>query len=270
MVSQNPLNHGPNLLRKYLEIHYSVLARYIAEGDFVDEEDFKVTVPTMNERPSRPPNAPLQDEIILYIEGNEVDTVAGLARELGAARPSVSRAINALVSGGFVLKAGEKWVLTEAGEEEAQRLHERQSEQPERDEMRPVIEALNSFADSAKDLKQISEQLQLLLDLTERAPRAVRDDVRHLQSVFEDVRRIMESLEELAEQMEPLLNKFESSEEMAESLGLDSRDRRLLMRMAHAYKTAKWSLERISNEMEVFAPLIDKLQLAQKEEGSAM
>jgi DNA-binding MarR family transcriptional regulator len=198
------------------------------------------------------------------MEQREVDTIAGLARELGATRPSVSRAVNALVAGGFVSKVGDKWALTEAGEEEARRLRERQPGQPERDELRPLIEALNSFADSAKDLERISEQLQLLIDLTESAPQPVRDDVHHLRLVFDEVRTTMEPLEGIAEQMEPLLGKFGSSEEMVESLGLDSRDRRLLARMGHAYKAARWALERISDEMENFEPLIDKLRSAQE------
>lgn len=107
------------------------------------------------------------------------------------------------------------------------------------------------------------------VDLSERAPESVRRDVHHLRLVFEEVRETMQPLEELAEQMEPLLSKFGSSEEMVESLGLDSRDRRFLTRTGRAYKTAKWSLERISDEMEAFAPIIDKLRLAQERETSA-
>lgn len=223
----------------------------------------------MSEHSTRPANARLQDEIILYLGENEVNSVAGLARELGAARPSVSRAINALAAGGFVSKIEGEWLLTEAGEEEARRLREQRSEESERDEMRPLIEALNSFADSAKDLERVSEQLQLLIDLTKEAPRPVKEDVHHLRVVFDEVRTTMEPLEELAEQMGPLLSKFESSEEMVETLGLDSRDRRLLARMGRAYKAARWALERISDEMEVFEPLVDKLRLAQERETSA-
>lgn len=42
MVSQNPRNHGPNLILRYLEIQDSVLGRYISDGTFVGEENIKV------------------------------------------------------------------------------------------------------------------------------------------------------------------------------------------------------------------------------------
>ncbi len=127
--------------------------------------------PKIREHSQRSPNARLQDEILLFLVAeHRVDTVAELARNLDAPRPSVSRAINSLASGGFVSKDGEGWTLTEAGEEEAHRLWERRSDQLERYEMRPVIEALNAFADSARELERISEHLQLLTHATEQEP----------------------------------------------------------------------------------------------------
>lgn len=51
MVSQNPPNHSPNLLRSYLEIHDTVLAGYIREGDFVGKEDVEVVPYSSRSRP---------------------------------------------------------------------------------------------------------------------------------------------------------------------------------------------------------------------------
>jgi DNA-binding Lrp family transcriptional regulator len=223
----------------------------------------------MSERAPRPSNAWLQDEIILFLmaEG-KVDTISELARKLGAARPSVSRAINALASGGIVYKDGRQLALTKSGREEALRLWERRSGRPERYEMRPVIEALNSFADSAKDLERISEQIQLLSSLTEDAPRTSREEVRHLQSLFDGLTEMMEPLKELADRMRPVLSKFESSEE-AELPELDVQDVQLLVELARAYERARWLLDLVSDGMEALTSLIDKMQSAQVRKATA-
>lgn len=51
MPTRNPPRHGPNLFRSYLEIHNSVLARYIAEGHFVGKEEFEVKPYSSRDRP---------------------------------------------------------------------------------------------------------------------------------------------------------------------------------------------------------------------------
>ncbi len=226
-----------------------------------------MTEPEMSERTQRSPNARLQDEILLYMYRHEVDTVSGLARELGATRSSVSRAMHALASGGFVSRDGEGWTLTKVGEEEARLIREQRSEQPERYEMRPVLEALNSFTDSAKDLERISEQIQLLARFAEEEPQSPREEVYQLRLIFDRLREMMEPLEELADRMGPLLNKFESSEE--ELPELDARDMHLLMEMARAYERAQWLYERVSEGMKALTSLIDKLQLGQEGKASA-
>jgi hypothetical protein len=81
---------------------------------------------------NRAPNARLQDRILLFMEHHEVKTVSGLARELEASRPSVSRAINALKSGGFVSKTDHGWALTDEGEKEARRLRRQLPDQVEK------------------------------------------------------------------------------------------------------------------------------------------
>ena len=222
------------------------------------------------EHTQRSPNARLQDEIILYMYRHDVDTVSGLARELRVTRSSVSRAINALASGGFVSKDGEGWALTEVGQEEARELQERRSEQPERYEMRPLIEALNAFADSAKDLEQISEQLQLLAHVTEGEQRSPKEEVRHLQLIFDEVAEIVRPLEELSERMQPLLSRFDSPEEEAALPKLNAQDLRLLMDMARAFERATWLSERVSDGMNAITSLIDKMQSVPEEKQSAL
>lgn len=224
----------------------------------------------VREQPQRSPNARLQDEILLYLEaGHTVDSVAELARQLGAPRPSVSRAINSLASGGFVSREGEGWTLTETGKEEARQLWDRRSDQLERYEMRPLIEALNSFVHSAEGLDRVSEQIQHLTHLTENAPKSSKDDVRYLRGIFEEWSSMMEPLRELADRMQPLLSQFESLEEGAELPELNTQDRRLLWEMARAYERAQSTLERVSEGMKILDSLIDKLASAERGESSA-
>jgi biotin operon repressor len=68
----------------------------------------------------RPSHSHLQNQILLYMELKEFDSLAGLARELGAHRSSVSRAMHALQASGLVSKVNRYWNLTVAGEEEVQ------------------------------------------------------------------------------------------------------------------------------------------------------
>lgn len=225
--------------------------------------------PKIREHSQRSPNARLQDEILLFLVAeHKVDTVAELARNLGAPRPSVSRAINSLASGGFVSKESGGWTLTETGEEEARQLRERRSDQLERYEMRPVLEALNSFADAAKDLERISEQLQLLTHFSEGVPQSPKEEVRHLQFIFGELKKAMDPLEELAERMKPLVSKFESPEEGAELPDLDARDLRLLIEMARAFERARLLSEHVSDGMNALTSLIDKIQSTQEEDAS--
>lgn len=225
--------------------------------------------PKTREYPQRSPNARLQDDILLFLEAeHSVDTVAELARNLDAPRPSVSRAINSLASGSFVSKDSEGWTLTEAGEEEARRLWERRSDQLERHEMRPVIEALNVFAESAKNLERISENLQLLSRPTEQEPSSPKEEVRHLQRIFDEVAEMVRPLEELSERMEPLLSRFESPEGGAELPELNRQDLRLLMDMARAFERATWLSERVSEGMDALTSLIDKVQETEEEKAS--
>ena len=60
----------------------------------------------------RAPNSHLQNRILLYLSQYEVTTVSGLAEELMAARPSVSRAINVLREKDLVAKTEKNWTLT--------------------------------------------------------------------------------------------------------------------------------------------------------------
>lgn len=227
-------------------------------------------VTKINGGSQRPPNARLQDEILVFLMGeDEIGTVAELARNLGAPRPSVSRAINVLASGGFVSKGGRGWFLTEPGVAEALRLQKLRSDRPEHYEMRPVIEALNSFANSTKDLERISEQIQFLASATEDAPQSPREEVRHLQLLFEGLTDTMEPLKELVERMQPVLSKFGSPAEGAELPELDAQDMQLLVQMARAYERAQWLAELVSGGMEALTSLIDKMQSAQGGEAPA-
>ncbi len=135
--------------------------------------------------------------------------------------------------------------------------------------MRPVIDALNSFTDSAKDLERISEQIQLLTQFTEEEPQSPRKEVYHLRLIFDQLREMMEPLEELADRMRPLLSKFESSDEGAELPELDARDMQLLMQMARAYERVQWLYEHVSDGMSALSALIDKMQSARDEEAPA-
>jgi DNA-binding MarR family transcriptional regulator len=70
----------------------------------------------------RPSHSHLQNRILLYMEYNKIDSLAGLARELDAHRSSVSRAMHALQAIGLVSKVDGDWSLTPTGEEEVQRV----------------------------------------------------------------------------------------------------------------------------------------------------
>jgi hypothetical protein len=63
----------------------------------------------------------LQNRILLEIERNDVDSIAGLARRLDISRSSISRAIHALDAAGHISKTDGRWSLSLAGNEEAQR-----------------------------------------------------------------------------------------------------------------------------------------------------
>ncbi len=206
---------------------------------------------------------------MFLLEKEEVGTVAELARNLGAPRPSVSRAINVLASGGYVSKSGRGWFLTEPGVTEALRLQQLRSDRPQPDQMRPVVEALNSFANSAKDLERISEQIQSLAHATEDAPNSPTEEVRQLQLLFERLTETMEPLKDLVERMQPVLSKFGSPAEGVELPELDAQDMQLLVQMARAYERAQWLAELVSNGMEALTSLIDKMQSAQEGETPA-
>lgn len=71
---------------------------------------------------TRPSHSHLQNRILLYMEHNEFDTLAELARELDAHRSSVSRAMHTLKTMGLVSKVNGFWSLTQTGNEEVQRI----------------------------------------------------------------------------------------------------------------------------------------------------
>jgi DNA-binding MarR family transcriptional regulator len=83
----------------------------------------------MSELPS---NAKLQRRIVLRLANRHVNTLSSLAPELGVQRESISRAMKALESNGYVARTRDGWALTDIGEDEAARLRAQLPEQAER------------------------------------------------------------------------------------------------------------------------------------------
>jgi hypothetical protein len=90
----------------------------------------------------RSSQAHLQNRILLFMEHNRVDSIAGLALKLDTHRSSVSRAIHALEVIGLVSKAKGRWGLSKLGKEETQRIR---SQLPER--ATKAVETVNRLFD---------------------------------------------------------------------------------------------------------------------------
>src|SRR5947209_8230497 len=67
-------------------------------------------------------NSNLSHRILLTLNNKPADSVSALARDLETLRPSVSRAVNSLQNTGLVTRQERTVLLTEAGQEEVQRL----------------------------------------------------------------------------------------------------------------------------------------------------
>lgn len=70
----------------------------------------------------------VQNKVLIYLEHNEIVSLAGLAVILGVHRSSVSRAIHALYVSELVEKINNRWNITLAGKKEAQLVRERLSD----------------------------------------------------------------------------------------------------------------------------------------------
>ena len=95
----------------------------------------------------RPSHSHLQNRILLYLEHNEVDSIAGLAWKLDAHRSSVSRAMHTLEDIGLVSKTNKYWGLSLAGKEEAQGIR---CQLPER--ATKAVETVNRLFDQSRTL----------------------------------------------------------------------------------------------------------------------
>src|SRR5947209_4000141 len=69
------------------------------------------------------PKSGLSHQILLALSRNPAKSIAALARDLNSLRPSVSRAINSLHKEGLITREGRTLYLTQAGQEEVQRLN---------------------------------------------------------------------------------------------------------------------------------------------------
>jgi len=74
----------------------------------------------------------LQNQIVLYLQQQTVDSLAGLARFLKVQRSSASRAMHTLKDAGLVTKSGNEWMLTPEGEIQAQLVADRIPEETAR------------------------------------------------------------------------------------------------------------------------------------------
>lgn len=94
---------------------------------------------------TRSSHSHLQNRILLYIEHNKVDSIAGLALKLDAHRSSVSRAMHALEAIGLVSKTNGYWGLSLAGKDEAQGIR---CQLPER--ATKAVETVNRLFDQSR------------------------------------------------------------------------------------------------------------------------
>ncbi len=226
--------------------------------------------------PRRSPNAELQDRVILFLSREVVTSVSGLARDLQASRPSVSRAINTLQREGLAAKDGNHWSLTAAGKQEAERIQGQLRERAERvaasarrsltQQVRlaqavrlvPSLTPASQYSDLARKIVEPPGMAQLMkaVDAASQLSTALRSATAHARSI-EPVRGIAFDNSALMGNRAAGSEAFLRSREQLDSLlGMSQKSMNAFLSSQLASVTAMRGVESLS------APLASQLSTA--------